>query len=162
MKLLKNVSLKAYNTFGIDVGARLFISINTQEELITLLKLYKDEPILIIGGGSNLLLTKDIDALVIHINNKGISIRKETKDAVHLNVKAGENWHEFVLFCIKNNYGGVENLSLIPGNVGTAPIQNIGAYGVEIATVFESCEAIEIATGTVSYTHLTLPTTPYV
>ncbi|MCL4160274.1 UNVERIFIED_CONTAM: hypothetical protein GTU68_036149 [Idotea baltica] len=93
-----------------------------------------------------MLLTKDFDGLVIHINSKGIDIISEDNDSVIVKAKAGENWHDFVLWCINNNFGGIENLSLIPGNVGTAPIQNIGAYGVELKDVFESCEAISLET----------------
>ena len=101
-----------------------------------------------------MLLTGPIDALVIHVNLKGISIEKENQDHIHLCCMAGENWHDFVLHCIDNNYGGLENMSLIPGNVGTAPIQNIGAYGVELKDVFLKCDAIEIATSKeVSFTH---------
>ena len=101
-----------------------------------------------------MLLTGPIDALVIHVNLKGISIENENQDYIHLCCMAGENWHDFVLHCIDNNYGGLENMSLIPGNVGTAPIQNIGAYGVELKDVFLKCDAIEIATSKeVSFTH---------
>jgi len=101
-----------------------------------------------------MLLTGPIDALVIHVNLKGISIENQNQDYIHLCCMAGENWHDFVLHCIDNNYGGLENMSLIPGNVGTAPIQNIGAYGVELKDVFLKCDAIEIATSKeVSFTH---------
>ena len=93
----------------------------------------------VISGGSNMLLTKDIDALVLHINIKGISVVEEDDDMVVVQAMAGENWHEFVMWAIDRGYGGIENLSLIPGNVGTAPIQNIGAYGVEIKDIFVSC-----------------------
>jgi len=108
----------------------------------------------LLGGGSNMLLTGPIDALVIHVNLKGISIENQNQNSIELSCMAGENWHDFVLHCIENNYGGLENMSLIPGNVGTAPIQNIGAYGVELKDVFLKCDAIEIATfKEVSFTH---------
>jgi UDP-N-acetylmuramate dehydrogenase len=145
LKIKQNISLKNYNTFGIDVLAQRFISITSVYELQQLLKIEKD--IFLISGGSNMLLTKDIEKLVVHINIKGISIDREGNDDVYLTVNAGENWHEFVLWCVENNYGGVENLSLIPGNVGTCPIQNIGAYGVEVKNTITRVEAIEIESG---------------
>ena len=144
MQIEEHKSLKNYNTFGIDCKARYFIEVNTIEELSDVLKSKTQSNLFILGGGSNMLLTKDLNALVIHINFKGIEIISEDNNFVFLKVMAGENWHDFVLYCIKNNYGGVENLSLIPGNVGTAPIQNIGAYGVELKDVFESCNTISI------------------
>ncbi len=144
MQVKEYFSLKKYNTFGIECKARYFVSINKPEELIAILKKKANNSLFILGGGSNILFTKDINALVIHINTKGIRIIKETGNSVIVEAQAGENWHDFVLFCLKNNFGGVENLSLIPGNVGTAPIQNIGAYGVELQDVFESCDAISI------------------
>jgi UDP-N-acetylmuramate dehydrogenase len=140
----QNISLKSYNTFGIDTKAKYFVSVNSVSELEEILK-SKDYPnSFILGGGSNMLLTKDIDALVIHINIKGIEIISVNNSSVIVKANAGENWHEFVLWCLKNNFGGIENLSLIPGNVGSAPIQNIGAYGVELKDVLVSCEALEV------------------
>lgn len=101
-----------------------------------------------------MLLTKDIENLVVHIDIKGISIDKENENEVYITVNAGENWHEFVLWCVENNFGGIENLSLIPGNVGTCPIQNIGAYGVEVKDTITKVEALEIETGKlVSFTN---------
>ncbi len=144
MKIEEHKSLKNYNTFGIECAARFFVSISSKSELIIALKSKVHQNIFILGGGSNMLLTKDIDALVIHINFKGIKIISEDEHHVTLSAMGGENWPDFVQYCIKNNYGGVENLSLIPGNVGTAPIQNIGAYGVELKDVFESCKAISL------------------
>ena len=144
MVIKKNISLKAYNTFGIDVKASRFVSIASLYELKQLLNSEKD--FFLISGGSNLLLTRDIERLVVHINIQGISIDHEEENTVDLTVKAGENWHEFVLWCISENYGGLENLSLIPGNVGTSPIQNIGAYGVEVKDCITKVEALEIAT----------------
>jgi len=144
MHIQQNISLKPYNTFGIDAKAKYFVSINSITELKDVLqsKDYPDK--FILGGGSNMLLTKDIDTLVIHLNLKGIEILSEKNDIVLVKANAGENWHEFVLWCLKHNFGGIENLSLIPGNVGSAPIQNIGAYGVELKDVFVSCEAIDV------------------
>ena len=145
MNIQQNISLKKYNTFGISVNAKRFISINSVYELQQLLHLEKN--IFLLSGGSNMLLTKDIEKLVVHIDIPGISIDRETDNDVYLTVNAGENWHEFVLWCVANNYGGIENLSLIPGNVGTCPIQNIGAYGVEVKDTITKVEAIEIETG---------------
>lgn len=147
MQIEKNKNLKHFNTFGVAAKAKYFVQANTVAELK---EIFKDDTFktkFILGGGSNMLLTKDIDALVVHVNLKGKSIVFEDENEVHLKVMAGENWHELVLFCLENDYGGIENLSLIPGNIGTAPIQNIGAYGVELKDVFVSCEAINTHTG---------------
>ncbi|MEF3077464.1 UDP-N-acetylmuramate dehydrogenase [Winogradskyella poriferorum] len=144
MVIEHNVSLQPFNTFGLDTKAKSYCNITTEAALIEVLKTKGNEPIFILGGGSNMLLTKNIEALVLHINLKGIEVTNETDDAVFVKAMAGENWHQFVLWCIEHNYGGIENLSLIPGNVGTSPIQNIGAYGVELKDVFESCEAINV------------------
>ena len=146
MNIQQNISLKPYNTFGIDVKARHFIEISSIDELRQSLELDVFQDPLILSGGSNVLLTRDIDSLVLLINMKGIRILWEDEDRVALKIMAGENWHEFVLWTLDKGYGGLENLSLIPGNVGTAPIQNIGAYGVEIQNVFESCEAMDMST----------------
>ena len=144
--ILHNISLKPYNTFGIDVKAENFIAVSSLKELkeVFLLKEYPTK--FILGGGSNMLLTKDVDDLVVNINLKGKEIISENGNTTLVKVKAGENWHEFVLWALSQNLGGVENLSLIPGNVGTAPIQNIGAYGVELKDVFYSCEALNTKT----------------
>ena len=144
--ILHNISLKPYNTFGIDVKAKNFIAVSSLKELkeVFLLKEYPTK--FILGGGSNMLLTKDVDDLVVNINLKGKEIISESGNTTLVKVKAGENWHEFVLWALSQNLGGVENLSLIPGNVGTAPIQNIGAYGVELKDVFYSCEALNTKT----------------
>ena len=146
MEIQSNFSLKNYNTFGIEAKARQFVAVHTVAELKTILEENKDEQKFILGGGSNMLLTKDIDALVIHIDLKGKTILKEDDDFVWVESQAGETWHDFVLWTIDNNFGGLENMSLIPGNVGTTPVQNIGAYGTEIKDTFVSCEAINIAT----------------
>ncbi|MDY0779714.1 UDP-N-acetylmuramate dehydrogenase [Tenacibaculum sp. IB213877] len=142
MNIQENISLKNYNTFGIDVNAKRFVSIESVYELQQLLK--KEKDVFLVSGGSNMLLTSDIEKLVVHINIQGISIDKEDENHVYLTVNAGENWHDFVLWTISQDYGGIENLSLIPGNVGTCPIQNIGAYGVEVKDVITKVEAIEI------------------
>ncbi len=146
MNILKNISLKPFNTFGVEFFAKEFVNITSEKDLIHILEEYRNSEKFILGGGSNLLLTKNIDALVIHINIKGKEVIREENNTVLVKIHAGENWHNFVLWCIENNFGGVENLSLIPGNVGTAPIQNIGAYGVEIKDVFVECEAINVDT----------------
>ncbi len=146
MQIQQNISLKPYNTFGIDVTAKYFVSVTNMEVLKAVLKLKGYPNKLILGGGSNMLLTKNQDVLVIHIDIKGISIVSEDDDFVNIKANAGENWHEFVLWCLKNDYGGLENMSLIPGHVGTAPIQNIGAYGVELKDSFVSCEALCLET----------------
>lgn len=145
MKIQQQVSLKPFNTFGIDVAAKRYVSITSVAELKAVIQSEKD--IFILSGGSNLLLTKAIDKLTVHINTKGIATEASGKNEVLVTVQAGENWHDFVLWCIAQNYGGLENLSLIPGNVGTSPIQNIGAYGVEVKDCITEVQAIEIATG---------------
>ncbi|MAU15322.1 MAG: UDP-N-acetylenolpyruvoylglucosamine reductase [Muricauda sp.] len=147
MKIQENISLKNYNTFGIDVKARFFVEITGLVQLQKVLELKAYPKKFIISGGSNMLLTKDIDALVMHIQLKGISLVHEDEDTVEIKVMAGENWHELVMWSLEQGYGGLENLSLIPGNVGTTPIQNIGAYGVELKDVFVSCAAMDIKTG---------------
>lgn len=142
MEVKTDFSLKPYNTFGIDVKAKQFISVANTEELKHVLKRFYTEEIFVLGGGSNMLLTEDVSKTVLHINTKGIKVVEEKDSYVIIDVEAGENWHELVVWTLDNNYGGLENLSLIPGNVGTSPIQNIGAYGVELKDVFISCEAI--------------------
>jgi UDP-N-acetylmuramate dehydrogenase len=145
MLIEKNISLKPLNTFGMNVVAKEFVSVETKQDLAKILNTNLSN-LLVLGGGSNILLTKDVNALVLHINIKGIEIVSVYENNVRVRVAAGENWHEFVSWCLGKNYGGIENLSLIPGNVGTAPIQNIGAYGVELKDVFISCEAMNIQT----------------
>ncbi len=145
MNIQENISLKSYNTFGITVNAKRFIAVDSVYQLQQLLKVEKD--LFLISGGSNMLLTKDIEKLVVYLDIKGISIDRQDNSDIYITVNAGENWHEFVIWCISNNYGGIENLSLIPGNVGTCPIQNIGAYGVEVKDTITKVEALEIETG---------------
>ena len=145
----KDTSLLPYNTFGIDVKSKHFVGVKSIDELQAVLNQNKQEKLLVLGGGSNLLLTKDFEGLTLRIQNSGIEIVEQDDRKARVKVAAGENWHDFVLWCLENDLGGVENLALIPGNVGAAPIQNIGAYGVELREVFESCEAISIDTGKV-------------
>lgn len=142
----ENFSLKPYNTFGVDAKARYFAEINSIEELKETLNFSNDHnlPLLFLGGGSNILLTKDFDGLAVKLNLKGIHEDLVSENHVLVTAKAGENWHEFVLFCLNKNYGGLENLSLIPGNVGTSPMQNIGAYGTEIKDTFVSCTVLNL------------------
>lgn len=142
--ILENVSLKTFNSFGIDAKARYFCEIDEILKLHALLTnpRWKKIPKLILGEGSNILLTQDFEGLALKIRLKGIQKIKEDADHVWITAGAGENWHRFVLYCIEQGYGGVENLSLIPGTVGAAPMQNIGAYGVELTQVFDSLTAI--------------------
>ena len=144
MEIQHHFSLKHYNTFGIEAKAKQFVAVHSTEELKYILEQRKAEKKFILGGGSNMLLTKDIDALVIHIDLKGKKIIDENEDYVWVESQAGENWHEFVLWTIDQDFGGLENMSLIPGNVGTTPVQNIGAYGTEIKDTFVSCQVITI------------------
>lgn len=146
MQVIHNQSLKAYNTFGIDVRAKKFIEVSTIDNLKKILRKTYAEELFILGGGSNMLLTEDIDKTVLKINLRGKEVLEKNNNNVILKAYAGENWHEFVLWTLKQDFGGLENLSLIPGNVGTSPIQNIGAYGVELKDAFVSCEAINIQT----------------
>lgn len=142
----ENVSLKPFNTFGIDVKAKLFAQFSSVEELKSILRERKNEPLHIIGGGSNILYTKDVNALVLKNEIDYISVYSEDEDSITLNVGGGVVWHEFVIYCVENDFGGIENLSLIPGSVGASPMQNIGAYGVEIKDVFVSLKALNIET----------------
>lgn len=149
LNIQSHVSLKPYNTFRIDAHARYWVEITHEEDIQTLLQLtdFIDTPKLILGGGSNVLLCQDFDGLVVNINIQGISVVREEDEHIYLKAGAGVNWHELVLFCVERGFAGMENLSLIPGTVGAAPMQNIGAYGVELEQVFESLTAIHIATG---------------
>lgn len=126
MQIKQNISLKPFNTFGIEAFAKHYISIESINELKEALSLENYQDIFILGGGSNMLLTKNMDALVLHINIKGISIISEDDTSVLVQANAGENWHQFVLWCLEKDYGGLENLSLIPGNVGSAPFKTLG------------------------------------
>lgn len=145
----QNVSLQPYNTFGLTAKAKLLSRVTDVPTLQAVLSdsTVKNEERFILGGGSNILLTKDINALVVKNEIGGIELEYEDSDSFRIKSGAGVVWHDLVMHCIANGYAGIENLSLIPGNVGAAPMQNIGAYGVELKNVFHSLEAVEIATG---------------
>jgi UDP-N-acetylmuramate dehydrogenase len=141
MQIQENISLKPYNTFSLDASARYFAQFKNLEELEEALSFQEGISTMILGGGSNILLTKNFDGLVLKNEIKGITELHEDNEFVYIKAGAGENWHQFVLYCINRNWAGIENLSLIPGNVGASPMQNIGAYGVEIDDVFWDLEA---------------------
>lgn len=147
LQIRENVSLKNFNTFGVEVSAKYLVEINHEDELT---ELFLDPkwltfPRLVLGGGSNVLFTKDFEGLVIRMNIRGIEHRINHEE-VYVEAGAGENWNELVNYCVAHGFAGMENLSLIPGSVGASPVQNIGAYGVELKDVFESCQAFEIST----------------
>lgn len=145
--MLDNISLKPFNSFGIDVVAKKFAAFRSLTELEQLLQNAKLQTLnsrLILGGGSNILLTKNFDGLVLKNEITGITLVTEDDEYVYVKTGAGENWHQFVMYCVENNYAGIENLSLIPGNNGASPMQNIGAYGVEIKDVFYQLEAYHV------------------
>ena len=144
MNIKENFTLKNYNTFGLDVKAKYFAEVFSNSELKELLSLdnYKSVSKFVLGGGSNILFTKNFEGLVIKISSSEIQIKKEDDDYVFVKASAGVIWHDLVLYCIERNFGGIENLSLIPGTVGAAPIQNIGAYGQELKDVFYSLDGI--------------------
>ena len=145
IELEENKSIEKLNTMGVKGNTYRYCKIEKTSHLIKILK-SNSLPVKILGGGSNILWTKNFEGLTLQINTKGISIEKQNDSHVVVNVNAGENWNEFVTWSINNNYGGVENLTLIPGNVGAAPIQNIGAYGVELKEVFIECSTINLKT----------------
>ncbi|MCL2416846.1 MAG: UDP-N-acetylmuramate dehydrogenase [Bacteroidales bacterium] len=148
MKIEQNIPLRKHNTFGIDVNARYFVEISTIDELKTLVSsdIFQNNSYLILGGGSNILFTKSFDGLVIKPNFKGIEVVRETENEIFIKAYSGEIWHDFVMYCCEKNWNGLENLAYIPGNVGASPIQNIGAYGVEIKDVLDSLEAFNFET----------------
>lgn len=149
MIIQENIDLQSYNTFGIKASARYFTTLQSEQEIRELLAhdIFKTEKHLFLGGGSNILFTKNYDGLVVKVELKGINVLEENDYQVILKVGAGENWHKFVMYCVNRDLGGLENLSLIPGTVGAAPMQNIGAYGVEIKKNILTVECIEISTG---------------
>ena len=149
IRIEENISLLPYNTFGIDVNAKFFVQVESVDQLKELIPsdVYTKEKRLILGGGSNILFTHDFAGLVVKISIKGIDIIKETDTHVWIKSGAGVNWHDLVMYCVDHNWGGLENLSLIPGTVGAAPMQNIGAYGVEIKNVVDQVECIDAITG---------------
>jgi UDP-N-acetylmuramate dehydrogenase len=144
VKIAENISLKPYNTFGVESTAKYFSTVETTEELRSLLsgEKFNELPKLILGGGSNILLSRDFRGLVIKNSIKGITPSSQDQEHVYLKAGSGEIWHDLVLYCISNDFAGIENLSLIPGTVGAAPLQNIGAYGVELKDVFFELEAL--------------------
>ena len=146
MTITENISLKPYNTFGIDVSAPKMLVIQQEADILDFIA-SQEKDFLILGGGSNLLFTQDVKSIVLKNELKGVKLVSETKDEVYVKVGAGESWHKVVLHCVATNWGGLENLSHIPGSVGAAPIQNIGAYGVELKDVFQELEAIHLVTG---------------
>ncbi|MCB0495223.1 MAG: UDP-N-acetylmuramate dehydrogenase [Cyclobacteriaceae bacterium] len=150
MTIQEHVSLQPYNTFGIDANARYFVEIRTEEELVALCKgdFLKDKNLLILGGGSNMLFTQDFDGIVIKNSIQGFDT-KHAGETIYVTAGAGMVWHELVLKTLENGINGLENLSLIPGTVGAAPVQNIGAYGVELKDLFFELKAIEIDSGEV-------------
>ncbi|MEQ9591578.1 MAG: UDP-N-acetylmuramate dehydrogenase [Cyclobacteriaceae bacterium] len=148
-KILENASLLPHNTMRIDAKARYFAEVTTTEDLQEILSssAYQNMSRLVLGGGSNILFTKDFPGIVLKVSMRGMNVVKESEQNIWLKVAAGENWHELVMHCVTNDWGGIENLSLIPGTVGAAPMQNIGAYGVEIKDVVDQVEGIDLETG---------------
>ena len=144
MQIQENISLRQYNTFGVDVQARYFSHFTNVDELGELIEAKPRLKKIILGGGSNILFVKDVKGLVLKNGIMGIEEIKEDDSYVYVRAGAGENWHRFVQYCIKRQWAGLENLSLIPGNTGAAPMQNIGAYGVELQEVFNSLTAFHI------------------
>jgi UDP-N-acetylmuramate dehydrogenase len=151
MDIRKDVSLKSLNTFGIEAKATYFAKFHSVMDLQNVIMNPECQHVekLILGGGSNLLFTKNFNGIVLHNKILGKEILEQDNEYAFVRAGSGENWHEFVLFCIENGFGGLENLSLIPGTVGAAPMQNIGAYGVEIKETFTYLEAVNINDGTI-------------
>ena len=147
MEVVRNGSLKKFNTFNVDEKAKVLVEINRVSDLFTFLsKENQKDKMLVLGGGSNILFTKSYEGIIISLKNKGIELIDEDENNILVEISSGESWNDFVVWAVENNFGGVENLSLIPGNVGAAPIQNIGAYGVELKDVFHSCKGIMLDT----------------
>lgn len=149
MNIIEDYSLKIYNTFGVDAKAEYFVEASNFIELKKALVFRRQNnlPILFIGGGSNMLFVNDFKGLALKLNLKGIEVINEDEDFVYVKAQGSENWHQFIQWSLTQNYGGLENLSLIPGNVGTAPIQNIGAYGVEAKDTIVEVQALSLETG---------------
>ncbi len=141
----ENFSLKSYNTFGINVFAKYFNEFSSVDDLAEILEKFQGHQQMILGGGSNILFTKNFDGIILKNNIPGINIINEDEEFVYIKAGAGVSWHQFVMHCVNNNFGGVENLSLIPGKIGASPMQNIGAYGVEVKDVFYELEAWNLA-----------------
>jgi UDP-N-acetylmuramate dehydrogenase len=156
MQILENFSLKSYNSFGIEALARYFVKFSTSDQLEEAFQNFNHTKSLsapqndhhsspmILGGGSNVLFVKNFDGLILKNEIRGVDLVREDSEHVYVKAGAGENWHQFVLHCLDRNWAGIENLSLIPGNIGATPMQNIGAYGVEIREVFHELEAWHI------------------
>ncbi len=147
MNYSRNVSLRPFNTFGIEAGAECYAPVHTVSDLQTLIREQTGSPLRILGGGSNVLLTGNLPGRLLHMRIPGRAVESCEGDTAIVSAGAGENWHEFVQWCLSQNLGGLENLSLIPGSVGAAPIQNIGAYGVELCDVFDHLEAVDMQSG---------------
>jgi UDP-N-acetylmuramate dehydrogenase len=145
-EIKENISLKNYNSFGLDVKTYFFVECFSIQDIVDFLNIHQDKdlPLMILGGGSNILFSKDFEGYVLRPSIKGIDIVEENEKDVVVRVGAGEDWDEFVNYCVEREWGGIENLSLIPGNIGTCPIQNIGAYGVEVKDVITKVEALDI------------------
>lgn len=146
MQIRENISLRPYNTFGIDAYARYFTTFEIPDELQAIVgsRLFQQHNYLVLGGGSNILLTGDVDGLVLKNEIDGITVVDEDSDYIFVKAGAGVNWHRLVMYCVANNFAGMENLSLIPGNAGASPMQNIGAYGVEVKDIFHALEAFHV------------------
>jgi UDP-N-acetylmuramate dehydrogenase len=149
MIIKENFSLKEYNTFHIDVSAKHFVELNSDQEATNYFKqiFTNEEKYLILGGGSNVLFVNDFEGTIIHPTMKGITIQEQSENEILIEAAAGEEWEDLVNYCVQNKYYGIENLAIIPGLVGAAPIQNIGAYGVELVDVFDSLDAIDMQSG---------------
>ncbi|HLN53117.1 MAG TPA: UDP-N-acetylmuramate dehydrogenase [Lentimicrobium sp.] len=149
LTIQEDIDLGIYNTFGISAKAKHLVRFESESELPAILRFASDYPgkVLFLGGGSNILFTEDWDGLIIKVETKGIEVLDEDDEHVYVRAQAGEEWNDLVQFCVSNGYGGIENLSLIPGTVGSSPVQNIGAYGVELKDVFFMLEAVSLKTG---------------
>ncbi|MBT8147283.1 MAG: UDP-N-acetylmuramate dehydrogenase [Gammaproteobacteria bacterium] len=149
MDIINDFDLSAYNCFAVSCRAQAFCAVSDNGMLMTALEYASENslPLLVLGGGSNVLFSGDFPGLVIHIRMPGITVDEQDEESLHIRIGAGENWHQLVMYCLNNGFYGIENLALIPGTVGAAPIQNIGAYGVELEEVFTSLEALEVASG---------------
>lgn len=149
VEILHNVSLRPYNTFGIDVRAKYFFIVRSPDDLMVIIKndLFRSEKHFVTGGGSNVLFSTDFDGLILRMCSKGIEITDENDEFVYVKAAAGEIWDDLVSYCLDRNFGGIENLTAIPGTVGAAPVQNIGAYGAELKDVFYSLEAVSLENG---------------
>ncbi len=149
MQIQHNISLKPFNTFGIDAAAKHFIEFTSPNDIPELMQYvsHNPKPLLVLGGGSNILFSEDFEGCIVKMNNKGICVVKEDEEYIYVNAQAGEIWDDFVAYCVEKNWGGIENLIAIPGTVGASPVQNVGAYGVEIKDTLYELEALDLQTG---------------